>query len=144
MKELWLKSLSAEIRKVSVIMEKDTHLERLARIADEVHKVSLNTTVSHILRASASSTSPTLIEKEFSDLKSQFSELSLQIQNLTKSRGRSSGRNFNRSASRSRSRSKKPGVCYYHRRFGDKAIRCTTPCTFRALDDDQGNESARQ
>ncbi|XP_063224699.1 uncharacterized protein LOC134532209 [Bacillus rossius redtenbacheri] len=37
---------------------------------------------------------------------------------------------------RSRSRSKgPPGACWYHRRFGDAAHRCATPCTYQTEND---------
>ena len=44
-----------------------------------------------------------------------------------------SPRPYRRSRSGSRgSRSRAPGVCHYHNRFGNDAIKCTKPCSFNA------------
>nr|CAH8870992.1 unnamed protein product [Trichobilharzia regenti] len=54
----------------------------------------------------------------------------------SRSRGRSpsssrSSRPLSRASSKRRqSRSNQPGVCWYHRRYGAKAQKCTRPCTF--------------
>ncbi|XP_043500931.1 uncharacterized protein LOC122523322 [Polistes fuscatus] len=59
----------------------------------------------------------------------------------------SNNNNYRRSRSRSvyqgqrspsRSRSQE-GICYYHRRFGINAQRCTLPCSFSQTKDKQGN-----
>lgn len=42
------------------------------------------------------------------------------------------GRSLSRNRDRERRSSSQQGLCYYHRRFGQDAKRCTTPCTYSA------------
>lgn len=48
-----------------------------------------------------------------------------QISSLQNQRSRNS-----RSSSRSISRDRDSSICYYHRKFQDKATKCTTPCSY--------------
>lgn len=71
----------------------------------------------------------------------QIAELSRQMAALTnhvfeersRSQSRSLNRNNNRARSKSGARSQvRNGVCWYHRRFGSDATRCTHPCEYKA------------
>ena len=45
---------------------------------------------------------------------------------------RKNDRSHNRSRNRTRNRStEKPSVCFFHRKFGEKAYKCTIPCAFK-------------
>lgn len=68
-----------------------------------------------------------------------ISQLTVEVGNLkkelhTRTHQRSSTPHRYRPRSRSRSTSKgsNKDICYYHRRFGEEASKCTTPCSFKA------------
>ena len=48
------------------------------------------------------------------------------------------GRSHSRGRDKDRRSPSQPGLCYYHRRFGQNAERCTTPCTYNTITK-QGN-----
>lgn len=62
-------------------------------------------------------------------LQQQVSELAKLVQQLSLGNQRSTPRR-SYSRSRSRSRNRQDGVCYYHRRFANKALKCTKPCAY--------------
>lgn len=137
LRELWLQSLSQDIRNVLSVLDKDTPLPKLAEIADQVHS-SVRThppnSLNHIDHSQPQ------WQSAFESLNQQVETLSQRINSLVLSqpphtRPRSRSRPNFRSASnhhksRSPSHSGQPGVCYYHRRFGAAARRCTKPCSF--------------
>ena len=59
----------------------------------------------------------------------QLADLTRQIKNNSKFRGYQRLRSNSRNRS-SRNKSKE-GRCFYHRRFGTKATKCTQPCTWK-------------
>ncbi|GAA51504.1 hypothetical protein CLF_106265 [Clonorchis sinensis] len=81
LKELWQQSLPSEVRKVLSVVEQDSSLAKLAKVADRVHEACKQFVVSNVHQQS---TSPSNLELKFNAMKAQFSELSLQLNEVTK------------------------------------------------------------
>ncbi|GFX13892.1 hypothetical protein TNCV_3422031 [Trichonephila clavipes] len=64
----------------------------------------------------------------------QIQELSLQVAELTRERNSSRHQRYSsdrrRSHSCSRSVNRGSGICYYHRRYKERARKCVSPCAF--------------
>ncbi|XP_046384967.1 uncharacterized protein LOC124155293 [Ischnura elegans] len=67
-------------------------------------------------------------------LTQQVAALAMDRDSRTRSRSRSRDRQRNRT--QSSHRSQQDGVCWYHSRFGERATKCTHPCTYTT-----GNET---
>lgn len=68
------------------------------------------------------------LARRVSELSRNEEKLSRQISELSRGHPK-----VDRSRSRSRSRSRKTSsgaVCFYHGRFGDKALKCVPPCNY--------------
>ncbi|KER29538.1 hypothetical protein T265_03840 [Opisthorchis viverrini] len=117
LKELWQRSLPTEVRKVISVIEQDASLAKLAEVADRVHETCRQFVVSNVQQQSTSQSNQ---EVEFNAMKAQFSELSLQLNEVTKLIGRPQRHRRSRSRSHSRApkHSDQPGWCCYRRRFG--------------------------
>ena len=66
------------------------------------------------------------LTKLVTQLTTEVAHLKRQLQDRPRSRSSTPHRR------QPRSRSKSPGVCWFHHKFGDKALKCTTPCTYKA------------
>lgn len=123
-KKLWLRRLPRVIN-VALIPHQDDDIKEIASLADKIWEAS-QTQLSQV-----ASVMP------FSD---SVSELKLEIEELKKLvRNMSSGRNND---TRSRSRGRSPSasrrgdfesgskMCWYHRKFGDRANKCVQPCSY--------------
>lgn len=113
-------------------------LEDLLEFADCSHDAfSREPTTRHVVAATTSWENDRMMrmENSLSMLQKEVADLTQQIRELHTASSRQS-RFRNRSNSQPRSKSKEPGVCWYHRKFGNKSTRCTTPCTFA-----QGNDA---
>lgn len=139
-RELWLQALPQHLRTPLSVVDKETPLNKLAELADQVHQSCSGHNVCQV------QSKPVELLEELAALRQQFQQLSTQVAALTTAS--SSQRSYRR---RSRSRPRKSsvnrreddGVCYYHRRFGNKARRCTHPCTFQPTQT-SGNASSNQ
>ena len=129
-RRLWLDKLPAATTQILTPSIEEVDLEKLADIADRIHVNFNNRRVTEI----RSSSFPTA--DEFYELKEEVKNLAIQMQSLLRkpqinpqSRGRSNSRS-RRYNSRSRDRVKSD-ICYYHKKFGDRAFRCVTPCSYQ-------------
>lgn len=138
---MWTNHLPPHVRSVLAVSETfstKTALDELALLADKMMETSSSNQISAVASTSthsqATSDTQFLIE-EIRKLSFEVAALKASAQNSQQQQYR---RPFNRQSrstgrgdSRSRSRSETPSpYCYYHRRFGKDARRCTTPCTF--------------
>lgn len=125
---LWLQRLPQRVQEILAVVE-GVALKKLAELADKAIERTTPgiTAVSSLAQAGVQTLSPSAIEK-----------LTQQIQNLVtimnkerRSRSRSdSCKERGRTRSPSQSKSNSNQYCYYHARFGDKAKKCTKPCTW--------------
>lgn len=144
LKTLWMQRLPNHVQ-IILSASQGVTPDKMAEIADKIIEVSNNGY--GIASVSAASTtppkqSPTLnptltsvptTRAEISELQSQISALTKLVEDLRTDRSRPCKRCRSHSRTRERSQSSSAnGVCFYHRRFGQKARKCTKPCTFEA------------
>jgi len=135
---LWLGRLPAQIQAI-LATRTDDRLEEIAEQADRIYEIGAKAVVATTSSSTAQqqpSTPQTTTETQIMMLTKQIAALTVQMTKLTKEWSQERSRNRARSRSRSqrRYRSRTPkrnGVCFYHQRFGQKAERCTQPCTFK-------------
>lgn len=124
LRNLWANRLPHAARTVLAVLEKQP-LDEAARAADSVME-SINTAAK--------------VNEVNSIESNNFNQLTTSIQQLTKTfadfknqnkqRQRSENRDDNK-VSRSRSKSKHTdGICFYHRKYAEKAKRCVLPCSY--------------
>jgi hypothetical protein len=103
-------------------------LDDVAQLADKIAQVTPPPCVARVSSSGA----------DISALTTRIDELPKQIAALSASASRprspSRARQHARRSSRSAGRSPVPDICWYHRRFKERAKRCTAPCAWQ-----QGN-----
>ncbi|XP_039309201.1 uncharacterized protein LOC120359008 [Solenopsis invicta] len=120
LRTLWMGRLPSQLQAILATRTADD-LEAVAEQADRIHEVANRATGV----ASLQSATPTLQQ--------QIKELAKQVASLSGRLSRSTGKSQKRDRSQSRSKKKteESNVCFYHRRFKDKAKKCTQPCGFK-------------
>ena len=119
-KELFLQRLPTNVRMVLAATSERTSLDELATLADKIVEVAVPSI------ATVSGSAPITSEVEL--LRAENASLRKQVSALQSATGPRRRRSRSRNQGRPRSPSL-PGVCWYHRRFGDAARKCTPPCT---------------
>lgn len=129
LRQLWLKRLSKHANAILSTSDPQSKLEDLARMADKIHECFSPPMVSEVAVPAAPSGSNVRLEQ----IEQQLAILTATISNLAVSnnRGRSRSRSFGSSRSQSR-HSNNHRFCRYHRKFGDQAKHCRTPCSYKA------------
>ena len=141
LRELFLQRLPGHVRMVLASSGDDVPLTTLADMADKMMEVA-HPSVSTITKPAPPppTPSPLITASEVAQLRSELTELKQLIASLQLSSNRPSRSTFcphSRSSSRASSPSpSSTNLCWYHRRFADKAKKCTSPCSW------QGNEQA--
>lgn len=141
LKSLWLQRLPNNVQAILSISSEP--LEKLSELADKIIEVSpLEVNAVHTSTSGVFPTQSSVMENQIASLVKQVAELNTKFnrQSRADSRHRSNFRvrsrtpsaaannkNKNRSVS-----SAKDGKCWYHRKFGDKATRCTIPCSAKS------------
>lgn len=148
LKSLWLQQLPAQIQ--AIVSTDSSDITRLLIMADKIHEiievpshvygVDSSTSASVPNRLSAGSSQSSMpSSSQFDQLCTQVNALTLQISQLSGSsidvihrNARSPNHTRDRTPffSRSRSQNSQSRNCYYHRRFGAHAKKCTKPCAF--------------
>ena len=141
LRELFFQRLPSHVRMVLASSGDNVSLDTLADMAEKIMEVALPTVTSVTSPATPVAPAPPApISSEVADLRAEISELRQLISSLQLSShrtSRSSSRPPSRSASRASSPSPPQGLCWYHRRFGDKAQKCTSPCPGPSVVGDQ-------
>ena len=120
LKELFLQRLPANIRMVLATAPAASTLEELAELADRVAEVATP--------VMAAVTNPQTSEVE--QLRAEVAKLRVSLQSLTSEKsGTSSGGRRLRSPGPPQKQPNNDTICWYHRRFGDAATKCTPPCS---------------
>ncbi|KAL1509077.1 hypothetical protein ABEB36_003875 [Hypothenemus hampei] len=128
----WLALLPASVHNTLKVLPKAT-LNELADVADSIMENTNPFVMSTSnFPPSCAAVIPNSLENRLSSLEKVVAELSTAVKKLTKT-----SQHRNRSRARSRSLSSS-GECFYHRKFGDNAAKCTQPCTFKSKST-QGN-----
>ena len=127
-KQLYYQRLPAAIQTNLFSVKDKLDLDELAHLADEfMSTMPIATASVNAVAAPAAD-----------DLRSMIAKLTLEVDSLKNElRSRSKSRPHGYYRSRSRSSKRRPGapsggdgLCYFHRKFGDKAFRCQQPCNF--------------
>ena len=150
LKQSFVNRLPANAQMILASAGENTQVEELAELSDRIMEVT--TTVAPVTQAQSSTNPflPTPDSSELTELRALTQQQARQIQTLTDQLlafTRNQPReNDNKLFGRRRSRSRdRPGsYCYYHRRFGEKARKCETPCSYQqSTPSPSGNEEAR-
>lgn len=140
LKELWMRRLPQFLQAI-LTSHPEMSLEKLSVLADSIVQIpGMGTPTSTNVYSSSAPASQ--------DIGTRLDELTRQVAALTNAASRGAYSNGHRSRSRSRSlssnRTQSPEdiqrLCWYHHKFGAKAKRCITPCSWV----DQGNEKGSQ
>lgn len=127
LRELFLQRLPSNVRMVLASTGEDLPIDNLAAMADKIIEVAAPT-------VSSVSTPPPPPNPEVAQLREEVAELRRLIGSLHVSQPPTTQRPRSRSRSRhsspSQGDSQAAGLCWYHRRFGEKATKCTSPCTW--------------
>lgn len=114
LKSVWMSRLPPNVR--SIISISSDSLDKLGILADKIFEVSDSPHVNAVSMPQNVSTAQSSLEKQVSLLVKEVAELKTKFTQRPRSR------------SRSRGRSESDEVCWYHRKFGDKAKKCRQPC----------------
>lgn len=116
---LWVQRLTPTTS--AILSANNGKLAELALLADKIAEVTQTSSVAAV---------STTHEQSYQRLEKQIETLAKQISSLQVGRGRSRTPARGRSQSRGSSESRVDnGKCYFHRRFGDKARNCRSPCS---------------
>lgn len=115
LKMLFLQRMPPSVKAVLAIS--DGTIGKLAEMADKM----LDTPSSHVAAASSSTSGSDAV----TELQSQIAALTAEIRNLKSSRGTSRSRSTSRS-----SRVTDDEICWFHRKFGGRALKCREPCKY--------------
>lgn len=123
LKTLWLQRLPVQTQAILAVSEDS--LDKLALMADKIGE-SAGAAPSHCYAVAQAEP-----VSEITQLRQQVAELTEQMKQLTKSKGRFRRRSGSRQGrGRSHSPYKEAGMCWYHFKFGEKAKKCNKPCSF--------------
>lgn len=138
---IWASRLPKELQPI-IASHQDLNVEKLATLADEIHAITAPSAniVAEIKQPDVqpSSSTPFRFSPQqpvgaMEAMALQIAQLSEEIRNLKMERSRPVFRRRFNSRSRSRSKSRDTsGICWYHRRFKNRAEKCTKPCNFQA------------
>lgn len=138
LRTLWLGRLPTNMQAILATRTSD-RLEDVAEQADRIHEIGGKSLVLATSATASKAPTTTTMEAQVEALCKQVAALTTQMETMAKGwqndRGRRRARSQSRAQGRSRSRSRKKdaeteGECFYHRRFGEKARKCTKPCTY--------------
>lgn len=130
LRQLWMRRLSTSVQAI-LASQPELSLDKLADLADKVSEITATHQVYTCATPSPppSSSSLDILVEQVAEIKLQVAALSLQ--HRSRSRNRSTNQH---------SRNGTPAkVCWYHKKFGTQATRCTQPCSWR-----QENEKGSQ
>lgn len=128
-KSLWLRNLPPQIHQ-SLISSGKNDVNELSSLADTLFEVVQNTSPSVFATSSGGSFS----EDRLVRLETQIATLAKTLETMNMSNS-SHGRNRSRSRSGKRRDTSAHGsdrMCFYHRRYKDKARKCVSPCSYKS------------
>lgn len=132
---LWLQRLPHQAQ--AILQTQNTlSLDQIAEIADRIVEVSSPPLLPSSVHAASASpvTDISMLSQRIEELSRQVAKLTARHGDSTATRYRARKRSFSRGVSVARDstqRDVKNDLCWYHRRFGDQAQKCTTPCNFQ-------------
>lgn len=143
LRTLWASRLPHNLQTVIATQPKTSSLEVVAELADSVYDIVPSVPQSTQVATVKSSTQ---VNDLVAEMSKQIASLTRQVASLRAghSRSRSRSRSRHRPHYRTRSNSRSNGLCWYHNRFGTKANRCTTPCSFQSSAPSENTSGSRK
>lgn len=123
LKSLWMQRLPTNTQ--TVLSTSEDALDKLATMADRIHDI-VSTNICN-MEATPATISTTSWEGQLCEIIKRLDRIESKKRSSTpcRQRGRSS------SKSRTRSTSTESNYCWYHKRFGQDAKKCTSPCGWK-------------
>lgn len=127
LRQLWMRRLPQHLQAI-LAAQAELSLGKIAELADKILEVSPGMAAprpSAVFSASTSTVSPSSLD----DITRRLDELTNKVAALTADRSR----DRSRSRTNQRDRSQTPGknkMCFYHRKYDAKAVKCVKPCTW--------------
>lgn len=144
---IWASRLPTHLQTCIAAQQTKMTLEDLAELADRVNDVvpaTMALTSPAPSQVASTSTPGTAADSAIEQLTRTVAELSRRLETMStelhkRSHSRSRSRsNYNR-RSRSNSRSKDHPYCWYHYRYGERARKCTQPCSHKKAENIPGS-----
>ncbi len=120
LKELFLQRLPASIRMVLATAPATTTLEELAELADRVAEVTTPV---------VAAITPTPRTSDLEQLRADVATLQASLQSLTRDKTYRGGPRLRSPGPPTAPQPTNDTICWYHRRFGEAATKCTPPCS---------------
>lgn len=120
LKTLWLRRLPSQVRAILAVSSEE--LPQLALLGDKIMETMSYQCIESAATSVSSVSATSKLEEQISQLSKEFSRFRNDNQSF-----RNSSNNRSRSKSQDRNQEK---ICYYHKRFGINAKKCTKWCTF--------------
>lgn len=136
MKQLFMEQMPENVRSILAVNTAETKVENIALMAErivdalrpQISAIEAGTTTPRQTPPCTRSITPESSSTgEIAELRATIATLTRKIGAL----GKREPRGRSRPRSRSRSEDRRHSVCYYHAKFGDNAIHCKPPCTFK-------------
>lgn len=128
LRELFLQRLPGNVRMVLASTPSGTSLENLAELADRVMEVAAPSVAG--IKPSATEPPPPpppAQNSQMEQLLTEMAKLQATVAKLTRARSKTPSR-YSRRSSPSPGPSPSDQTCWYHRKFGSEAKKCTPPC----------------
>lgn len=135
LRTIWISRLSHGIQTVLAGQPPSTCADDIADLADRIHELATpSPTVATTSQPQSSYCSELeILSKEIAELRRQFNKLASERNSRSNNRSPRSPKHRSVSRSqRSQSNYKKFPLCWYHSKFGDKALKCVSPCDFKS------------
>lgn len=136
LRTVWTQRLPAHVQAILQAQADDT-LDKLATVADKVMEVYPGSPTAAAAPNpavhAASTSSMDALQKRLDELSRQVAALQSQLDAVgppRRSRSRSRAPATRRETSTSKDPTEDSGRCWYHRKYGAEAQKCTKPCTF--------------
>ncbi|XP_017482394.1 PREDICTED: uncharacterized protein LOC108371351 [Rhagoletis zephyria] len=134
---IWLDRLPLQIQ-LALTATGELDNARLAQLANNLMEIQRNSENHCVMPVAHKSDSSSGMQKQLDDLAKQVEKLVLKLNQSASVENSRKHPNNTANVSRSTDASATPLNCYYHRRFGARANKCTQPCAF------QGNTNRPQ
>lgn len=137
---IWLQRLPFRVQSTLAVVE-ESPLNKLAELADKIMEREPGSQINSVLTPESSSSQIL----NFNELERRIAALELKRSHRSRSKSKSRSKGFRSYSKNKENKSDKTDnddsqVCYYHKRFGTKAVKCTIPCSMsKLLTDKQEN-----
>lgn len=128
LKQIWLERLPSYMR--AILACNPGSLDQLAACADKIAEVPKQHEAFSVTKEKYTSDNTSNIHSRIDQLVQQMSQLTSAFVAMRKNRSSSRSASRSRNSSRHRGASPSRPLCWYHRRFGPRATKCTPPCSY--------------